>query len=128
MAKKQPIHKARNNIKIVNKKVEVVEEDYKLYQSYIKSKDFKELRAKILERDNYTCQFCNRTIGEIEGSKITLQIHHKCYNNVGKCNEEEMEDCVTLCSVCHKNCHQAISNRNRFKDKHFILKNLKEKK
>lgn len=125
MAKKQPIIRSNTVKKKIEKKP--VSEEYKQYQTYIKSKDFKELRSKVLERDGYTCQFCNRTIEEIEGTKLTLQVHHKTYENVGKCNEEEMEDCITLCSVCHKNCHQAPSNRHRFIDKHHISKNLEER-
>lgn len=124
---KQPIHRTRSDTKPKQKTVKKVEEDYKLYQSYIKSKEFKELRSKVLERDNYTCQFCGRTLQEMEGTRLTLQAHHKRYDNVGKCNEEEMADIITLCSCCHRGCHQAPSNRRRFTDKHFIIDNIKEK-
>lgn len=102
---------------------------YDAYQKYIKSKDFKGLRERLLERDNYTCRGCGRTREEIEesGKKITLQAHHIRYNNVGKCNDEELDDLTCLCSVCHKGVHSAKSNLNRFKDKHWIIDNISDR-
>lgn len=98
---------------------------YRKYQKYIKSKPFKELKEKILERDNYKCQFCGRTLEEIaDNKKITLQAHHNSYENLGKCNGEEMNDIITLCSVCHNACHKAKSNLRRFSDKSKINDNL----
>lgn len=98
---------------------------YALYQKYIKSKEFKELREKVLKRDNYRCKVCGRTLEEIADKKITLQAHHSSYQNLGKCNEEEMADIITLCSVCHKSMHSAPSNLRRFTDKTPIINNYK---
>lgn len=121
--------KIRNDTKKTKRKPKnkLKEPAYSAYQSYIKSKAFKELREKVLERDGYRCQVCGRTIEEIadSGKKISLQCHHKSYVNVGKNNEEEMNDLIILCSVCHKACHSARSNLNRFTDKSPILINLK---
>lgn len=106
-------------------KTEKEKEIYKKYQKYIKSKPFKELREKVLERENYKCQFCGRSIEEIaDNKKITLQVHHRSYDNLGKCNGEEEQDLVVLCSVCHRACHSAKSNLRRFSDKSMINKNL----
>lgn len=99
---------------------------YALYQKYIKSKEFKELREKVLNRDNYRCKFCGRTLEEIEGTKLSLQAHHSDYRNLGKCNEDEMADIITLCSVCHKSMHSAPSNLRRFTDKTPIINNYKQ--
>lgn len=98
---------------------------YDTYQKWVKSKGFKELRNLALERDNYTCQFCGRTIEEIEGTKINLQAHHKTYENVGKGDEDELKDLIIVCNVCHKNIHSAKSNLRRFTDKSHILNNIK---
>lgn len=100
-------------------------ETYKKYQKYIKSKPFKELRDNVLERDGYRCRVCGRTLEEIaDNKKITLQAHHNSYENLGKCNGEEMNDLLTLCSVCHNAIHKAKSNLRRFTDKSPINDNL----
>ena len=124
---KQPTRGSLRSTKKVEKPVKEVEADYKLYQSYIKSKEFKELRAKMLERDGYRCRCCGRTLQDLEGTNISLQAHHRSYENVGKNNDEELADLITLCSVCHKGIHSARSNFHRFKDKHYILDNIKDK-
>lgn len=101
---------------------------YREYQKWLRSKEFKGLRDKMLERDNYTCQFCGRTQEEIgDNPKISLQAHHKLYRYLGLGDERELGDLVTLCSVCHRACHSAKSNLRRFTDKSPILENIKEK-
>lgn len=106
-------------------KTEKEKEIYKKYQKYLKSKAFKELRDRVLERDNYRCRVCGRTLEEIsDNKKISLQAHHCSYENLGKCNGEEEADLIILCSVCHRACHSAKSNLNRFKDKSMIDNNL----
>ena len=75
--KKQPTRGSLKSTKKVDKPVKEVEADYKLYQSYIKSKEFKELRAKMLERDGYRCRCCGRTLKDLEGTNITLQAQHR---------------------------------------------------
>lgn len=101
-------------------------EEYKAYQKWIKSHKFRELREKMLERDNFRCRFCGRTMEEIaNNSKITLQAHHIRYYNCGKGDDAELDDLITLCSVCHRACHSAKSNLSRFKDKSKVLQNLK---
>jgi len=99
---------------------------YAAYQKYIKSKEFKELRKKVLQRDGFRCQVCGRTIEEISdsGKKLSLQCHHKSYEHVGKHNEEEFNDLITLCNVCHNAMHKAPSNLRRLSDKSPILKNI----
>ena len=101
-------------------------EEYKLYQKWLRSKGFKSLRIKLLERDEYTCRCCGRTEEEIaDNPKISLQAHHSTYRNVGKGNEDELKDLVCLCSVCHRSVHAAKSNLRRFTDKTPILENIK---
>lgn len=125
--KKEKI-RSDTSVKATKKKSQNKPKDpaYQAYQKYIKSKEFKVLRDKVLERDNHRCQACGRTIEEISmsGKKLSLQCHHKSYQHVGKNNEEEFNDLITLCNICHNAMHKAPSNLKRFSDKTPILKNL----
>lgn len=126
MRSKQPKARIRNDVKQPKKPQNKPSDPvYSVYQKYIKSKEFKELREKMLERDGHRCKFCGRTIEEIADKKISLQAHHSTYENLGKCNEEELNDLITCCSVCHKAMHSAPSNLRRFTDKSPILNNIK---
>lgn len=89
-------------------------EEYLKYQRYIKSKEFKEnVRDKVLERDNYMCQTCGRTLDDVK----SLSCHHRCYDHLF-CNDiREINDCITLCMYCHKHIHSCVSNYQRFKHK-----------
>jgi len=53
----------------------------------------KTLRRSIRERDNYTCQICNKTQGD-----ITYCIHHIDYNPKN-CSPTNL---ITLCRSCHQ--------------------------
>lgn len=100
---------------------------YDAYQKYIKSKAFKELRKLVLDRDKHTCQVCGRKIDEnTDAKKMNLQVHHRSYEHLGMCDELEMADLITLCNICHRSIHSAISNLRRFSDKSQILENLKK--
>ena len=80
------------------------------------------MREKALERDGHRCQFCNRSDEEIaDNKKINLQIHHKCYDHLGDYDENELDDVITTCNICHKSMHSAPSNLRRFSDKSHIL-------
>ena len=56
--------------------------------------NWKSIKKKIKERDNYTCQEC----GEIEGEQY-LQVHHIIPYRIFEDNSEE--NLITLCSKCH---------------------------
>ena len=72
---------------------------------YLKSKEWKEKRKKVLQRDNYRCKKC--------GSKTNLHIHHISYKNIGK---EPLDDLVTLCDNCHKKLHDSIGYPKSYDD------------
>lgn len=118
---KQPIQRVRSDTTTKKHQNKPKDPVYSAYQKYIKSKEFKELRDKVLERDNYKCRVCGRSQEEIVGTKYSLQAHHSNYEHLGKCNEEEMADLITLCCVCHKAIHSAPSNLRRFTNKDKIL-------
>lgn len=109
---------AKNELKSVNrsdttspKKSKQKTEDYKKYQSYIRSKYWKdEVRPKVLDRDNHRCVCCGRTSEE-----ANLTIHHSTYDILYKELEgDNMSKLVTLCQYCHKGIHSVRSNFQRF--------------
>ena len=59
---------------------------------------FENTKAKVLNRDNYTCQCCKR---KRKDSK--LEVHHIIY----RCNggSDEVENVITLCHSCHFDLH-----------------------
>jgi len=61
----------------------------KLYQQYLRSKEWKALRLKVFVRDKQ-CTKCGR--------KDRLQAHHLHYANFG---DENLDDIITLCEDCH---------------------------
>jgi len=57
---------------------------------------FENTKAKVLWRDNYTCQCCKTKKG-------CLHIHHIIYRSNGGSDEED--NLITLCENCHKKLH-----------------------
>jgi 5-methylcytosine-specific restriction endonuclease McrA len=56
----------------------------------------KKTRNHILERDSETCQLCGSP-GD--------QIHHIILGGIGRKKDNSVENLITLCSTCHRNCH-----------------------
>lgn len=86
-------------------------EEYLKYQRYIRSKQFKEIKKIILERDDYKCACCNSRAEE-----RSLTCHHKTYQHLYD-ELNHLNDLIILCNVCHKAIHSAISNKHLFKMK-----------
>lgn len=59
---------------------------------------FENTKAKVLNRDNYICQYCK---GKKKDSK--LEVHHIIYRSNGGSDEED--NLITLCHTCHKSVH-----------------------
>ena len=59
---------------------------------------FENTKAKVLNRDGYTCQHCK---GRRKDSK--LEVHHIIYRSNGGSDEED--NLITLCHTCHKGAH-----------------------
>lgn len=72
------------------------------YAELLKRPEWKAVRLRILERDNYTCQKCGK-------KRKYLQVHHLRYPKSGIPWESPDEDLVTLCMFCHEMEH-AIKN------------------
>jgi 5-methylcytosine-specific restriction endonuclease McrA len=100
-----------SNIKKPRKKPKAIQrdEEYLKYRKYIKSKEFKEIKGIVEERDGGKCCACNSTRDE-----RTLTCHHKTYEHLYN-EREHLEDLITLCNVCHRAIHNAVSNYKRFK-------------
>ena len=95
--------------------------EYKAYQKYLRSKEFKAVKTAVHERDGEKCVCCHRTAG----GKITLQVHHTEYTHLGCGDEREINDCILLCNVCHNAISKARGNLGYWRDKSPILNNLK---
>ena len=62
---------------------------------------FENTKAKVLNRDVYTCQHCK---GRRKDSR--LEVHHIIYRSKGGSDEED--NLITLCHTCHKGAHIGI--------------------
>lgn len=107
---KKQIVRSDTTPKAVKPKTKQRNERYLKYQRYIRSKQFKEVRSIVFERDNYRCVCCNR--GKEDGAILTC--HHRVYRNLFKGGEIEAADCVCLCQYCHKGLHSVKANYNWF--------------
>lgn len=92
--------------------------EYLEYKEHLKSKEFKEVRKIVLERDK-CCQFCGRTEDELvlkNGKKLSFNVHHlpEGYKHLKDKPEDEAKYCRLYCSACHAAAHRAASNRTRF--------------
>ncbi len=70
---------------------------------------FENTKAMVLNRDNYTCQYCK---GKHKDSK--LEVHHIVFRSKG--GSDESENLITLCHTCHKALHDGKINP-KFKGK-----------
>ena len=59
---------------------------------------FENTRAMVLNRDNYTCQYCK---GKHKDSK--LEVYHIVFHSQG--GSDEQDNLITLCHTCHKDLH-----------------------
>lgn len=81
------------------------------YAEYLRSHEWKKLRARILRQRGKRCELCGTgqyaTVGCVRTSMPSvLQVHHLTYERVG---EELDDDLVVLCRDCHKQLHELPS-------------------
>ena len=69
-------------------------------------KDWEEIRKKVLERDNYTCQHCGLQDNSIN---MSLIVHHIIPYNT--CLSDELDNLLTLCQSCHFKAHQKTEKK-----------------
>ena len=65
------------------------------YSEYLQSPEWQDKRAKVLERDNYTCQGCG-------AARAAMIVHHLSYQHVGN---EFLFELTSVCERCHKRLH-----------------------
>lgn len=82
----------------------------KTYKELLQDPRWREMRSKIVQRDNSTCQAC-----QMDGVKV--QVHH-CYYKKPFVNPWEYEESslVTLCEDCHR-----YETDNAYEDKKTLL-------
>lgn len=64
------------------------------YNEYLRTKEWREKRMRVLLRDGYRCTKC--------GSSEQLNVHHLTYERRGA---ERYADLTTLCRRCHRKEH-----------------------
>lgn len=78
------------------------------YREYRRSRHWRLLRRRVLERDGHCCTICKRQHGDTdprlpEGRTTKLEVHHLTYERIWR---EPLEDLVSLCQRCHATEHQ----------------------
>lgn len=89
----QQEHEARRNAES--------EEWWEAYNQYLESPVWKQLRLKVLRRDDFTCRGCGK-------EKAATQVHHLKYQNAEfyqSFGQEMMFDLVSICEACHTTIH-----------------------
>jgi 5-methylcytosine-specific restriction endonuclease McrA len=67
------------------------------YESYLRTRRWREFRALALERADGTCGRCG--VSERTHRLLVLDVHHKTYTRLGR---EELDDVEVLCRSCHQ--------------------------
>ena len=62
-----------------------------------------ELRQLVFERDNYTCQKCDKQQDEL---KVSLHCHHITGVVQNPIESADIDNCITFCKDCHKEVHK----------------------
>ena len=71
--------------------------------------EWRALRKEVLERDGYCCRSCGATAAE---SGFSLEIHHIIPPKGNKELFYNINNCVTLCKVCHARITQEEIREN----------------
>jgi len=68
------------------------------YLDYLESKEWWDVRKRMLQRAGYRCERC----GCCGSSNNALDVHHQTYVNLGNEPDDDLE---VLCRTCHRNDH-----------------------
>lgn len=69
-----------------------------IYNEYLNSILWKDLRRQALIRDNYLCQFCNKSEAEA--------VHHLTYKNYNRLGHSTLDEIKSICNKCHFLIHK----------------------
>ncbi len=75
------------------------------YSEKLKDPRWQKKRLQILERDNFTCRYC-------EDTEKTLHVHHMIYSKAPWLTDNE--HLLTLCEDCHKEIEGEIDASKHF--------------
>jgi 5-methylcytosine-specific restriction endonuclease McrA len=67
----------------------------KLVPVRLATREYDELRERVLRRDSWRCQFC--------GSMTNLEVHHQQFRS--QSGEDCEDNLITLCTDCHSFLH-----------------------
>lgn len=90
---------------------DLIEKKKAFHKEYIKTPEFEEVKKAVFERDGHKCVCCRRT--------ESLVCHHTGYKHLGRHDQSEIDDCVTLCVHCHAmGIHKNPANIHWFSVEH----------
>lgn len=90
---------------------DLIEKKKAFHKDYIKTPEFEEVKQAVFERDGRKCVCCQRT--------ESLVCHHTSYRHLGRHDQSEIDDCVTLCIHCHAmGVHKNPANIHWFSVEH----------
>lgn len=69
------------------------------YAAFLNTKYWRSVRSEKITQAEGKCEYC--------GCALSLQVHHKTYENHGR-EHEHLDDLVVLCADCHKREHFPI--------------------
>jgi hypothetical protein len=78
----------------------------KSYWDLLRDPRWQRMRLEIMQRDNFTCQRCNR-------NDLTLNVHHSYYVTGRAPWEYEPESLRTLCEECHETIEAELAELRR---------------
>jgi hypothetical protein len=94
----------RDNGGVVNTSLPIREQSYDEFLGAVSMLDYpdnwEQLRAAILDRDNYTCQGCG-------AENTELSVHHIVPLGCGGSNVKS--NLITLCKECHGSVHGGVT-------------------
>ena len=83
------------------------------------------IKSYVRERDNHTCQRCNKHIKDLKKKDIKLQVHHIKPKSQG--GTTVPNNLITLCAHCHKQVHKYLEKNKKvkFKIREYKVKYIK---
>ena len=79
-------------------RMQEAEDRRRQYHEYLQSPEWRDLRKRVLERDNHLCQGCL--------TEPASQVHHLTYDNI---MAEFLFELTSLCNRCHDRYHRVNS-------------------
>ncbi len=72
------------------------------YSIYLQSPHWESVRRRVIHRDQFVCQLCERRV-EVH----TAHVHHLSYDTYRLIGQSLPAECVTLCRACHERIEAA---------------------